>query len=174
MGRVPFRKERMKFPRVAITGGAGYVGSALVPHLVSRDYEVKVIDLFLYGEKPLEGVNAARVRGDIRDGELLKREFRGMDAVIHLACVSNDPSFELDPELGKSINYDCFPGILEACRDNGVRRFIYASSSSVYGVREEPDVREESPCTPLTDYSRFKLLCEDRLREFDLGGEWVI
>ena len=174
MGPVPVRKERMNLRKVAITGGAGYVGSALVPHLVSHGYEVKVVDLFLYGEKSLEGVDAARVKGDIRDEALLQREFRGMDAVIHLACVSNDPSFELDPELGKSINYDCFPGILRACRDNGVRRFIYASSSSVYGVRNEPDVREESPCTPLTDYSKFKLLCEQVLKESDLPSEWVI
>ncbi len=97
-----------------------------------------------------------------------------MDAVIHLACVSNDPSFELDPELGKSINFDCFLGILRACKAGGVKRFVYASSSSVYGVREEPNVREDSPCTPLTDYSKFKLLCEEQLRDFDLGAEWVI
>ncbi len=164
----------MKLTKVAVTGGAGYVGSALVPHLVVHGYDVKVIDLFLYGEKPLEGVRATRVRGDIRDEALLQREFRGMDAVIHLACVSNDPSFELNPELGKSINYDCFPGLLRAVRDGGVRRFVYASSSSVYGVREEPEVREDSPCTPLTDYSKFKLLCEELLREADLEATWAI
>ena len=174
MSAVSSPMKPMSLRKVAITGGAGYVGSALVPHLVSHGYDVKVIDLFLYGEAPLEGVAAARVKGDIRDEELLRREFRGMDAVIHLACVSNDPSFELDPGLGKSINYDCFPGLLRACRDNGIRRLVYASSSSVYGVRDEPDVREESPCTPLTDYSKYKLLCEDLLRDFDLGGEWVV
>jgi nucleoside-diphosphate-sugar epimerase len=160
--------------RVAITGGAGYVGSALVPYLADRGYEVKVVDLFLYGEGVLDGVRCSKVRGDIRDEALLRKEFHSMDAVIHLACVSNDPSFELDPALGKTINYDAFPGILRACRDNGVARFIYASSSSVYGVRDEPQVREDSPCTPLTDYSKFKLLCEDLLRESDYPGEWVI
>jgi len=164
----------MNLRNVAITGGAGYVGSALVPYLESHGYNVKVVDLFLYGEEPLAGTKAVRVRGDIRDEQLLHREFKGMDAVIHLACVSNDPSFELDPELGKSINFDCFPGILRAVKAGGVKRFVYASSSSVYGVREEPNVREESPCTPLTDYSKFKLLCEDQLREFDLGAEWVV
>src|SRR5579859_8197078 len=103
--------------RIAVTGGAGYVGSALVPYLAARGYDVTVLDLFLYGEKVLEGVRCARVRGDIRDEALLQRTFRGMDAVIHLACVSNDPSFELDPALGKTINYDAFPGIVRACRD---------------------------------------------------------
>ncbi len=160
--------------KVAITGGAGYVGSALVPYLAGRGYDVKVVDLFLYGEQVLDGVRCSRVKGDIRDEALLRKEFRGMDAVIHLACVSNDPSFELDPALGKSINYDAFPGIVRACRDNGVARFIYASSSSVYGVRSEPQVREDSPCTPLTDYSKFKLLCEDLLKQSDYQGEWVI
>jgi nucleoside-diphosphate-sugar epimerase len=164
----------MMLRKVAITGGAGYVGSALVPFLAAQGYDVKVIDLFLYGQEPLAGAKATLVKGDIRDEALLTREFRGMDAVIHLACVSNDPSFELDPELGKSINYDCFPGILRAVKAGGVRRFVYASSSSVYGVREEPNVREDSPCTPLTDYSKFKLLCEERLKEFDLGADWVI
>jgi nucleoside-diphosphate-sugar epimerase len=160
--------------RIAVTGGAGYVGSALVPHLVSHGYEVVVLDLFLYGEHVLDGVRCAKVRGDIRDEGLLRKTFRGMDAVIHLACVSNDPSFELDPALGKTINFDAFPGILRACQDNGVGRFIYASSSSVYGVREESQVREDSPCTPLTDYSRFKLRCEELLKESDYKGDWVI
>jgi nucleoside-diphosphate-sugar epimerase len=164
----------MNLRNVAITGGAGYVGSALVPYLESFGYNVKVVDLFLYGEHVLNGTKAARVKGDIRDEPLLHREFQGMDAVIHLACVSNDPSFELDPGLGKSINFDCFPGILRAVRAGGVKRFIYASSSSVYGVREEPNVREDAPCTPLTDYSKFKLLCEEKLREFDLGCDWVV
>jgi len=160
--------------KVAITGGGGYVGSALVPYLEAAGFQVKVVDLFHYGEHVLDGTKAARVKGDIRDEALLTREFAGMDAVIHLACISNDPSFELDPQLGKSINFDAFPGILRSVRANGVRRFIYASSSSVYGVREEPNVREDTPCTPLTDYSKFKLLCEDILRKEGTGGEWVI
>jgi len=160
--------------KVAVTGGGGYVGSSLVPYLARHGYDVKVIDLFLYGEAVLDGVPCTRVKGDIRDEALLRREFVGMDAVIHLACVSNDPSFELDPALGKAINYDAFPGILRSCQHNRVSRFIYASSSSVYGVREEPQVREDSPCTPLTDYSKFKLMCEDLLKESEYSGDWVI
>jgi nucleoside-diphosphate-sugar epimerase len=168
------RKRMSAKKKVAITGGAGYVGSALVPFLAGHGYDVKVVDLFLYGEQVLDGVRCTRVKGDIRDEALLAREFKGMDAVIHLACVSNDPSFELDPTLGKSINFDAFPGILRACRDNGVPRFIYASSSSVYGVKTDPQVREDAVCEPLTDYSKFKLLCEDLLKESDYKGDWVI
>jgi nucleoside-diphosphate-sugar epimerase len=101
-----------------------------------------------------------RTELDIRDNAKLKQALKGVDAVIHLACISNDPSFELDPALGKSINYDAFTGLLQGSIDQGVKRFIYASSSSVYGVKDDPDVREDAEPQPLTDYSRFKLDCE--------------
>src|SRR5688572_26805392 len=102
------------FTTILVTGGAGYVGSALVPELLKQGYHVKVVDLFWYGRdvfgdaSPQE--NLQLVELDIRDGDRLKRELKGIDAVIHLACISNDPSFELDPTLGKSINYDAFTG----------------------------------------------------------------
>jgi nucleoside-diphosphate-sugar epimerase len=93
----------------------------------------------------------------------LERHVPGSDAVIHLACVSNDPSFDLDPALGKSINYDAFLDLVDVARNVGVRRFIFASSSSVYGVKEEPNVTEDLPLNPLTDYSKYKALCEQFL-----------
>ena len=169
----------LRFPRVAIIGGAGYVGSALVPHLLQAGYDVTVVDLFLYGHEVFDGCAAHprlhRVPLDIRDEAALTRALTGMDAVIHLACISNDPSFELDPQLGRSINYDAFFGVLRAVQSQGVTRFIYASSSSVYGVKEQPDVREETPCQPLTDYSKYKLLCEEALKAEEMGScEWVI
>ena len=168
----------LTFPTVAVTGGAGYVGSALVPRLVTLGHRVRVIDLFLFGEDVFGAAGRSerleRVELDIRDWEGLRKALAGVDAVIHLACVSNDPSFELDPALGKSINYDSFPGLLEAITANGVKRFINASSSSVYGVKEEPDVTEDTPCEPITDYSKYKLLCEQALQDADLGScEWV-
>lgn len=167
------------FRRVAITGGGGYVGSALVPALLEAGYEVTVIDLFLYGEAVFEALRGhpslRLISADIRNEAALDDALRGQDAVIHLACISNDPSFELDPRLGKSINYDAFPGLLRAIRRQGVKRFIYASSSSVYGIKDEPDVREDAACEPLTDYSKFKLLCERLLKADGLGRcEWVI
>ncbi|MBI4223670.1 MAG: NAD(P)-dependent oxidoreductase [Deltaproteobacteria bacterium] len=164
---------------IAVTGGGGYVGSVLVPFLLRHGYAVKVIDCFWYGEETFASASSNgslhKVRGDIRDEALLTRELNGVDAVIHLACISNDPSFELQPELGKSINYDAFFGLLRAVRQNKVRRFIYASSSSVYGVQSEPEVREESPCEPLTDYSKYKKMCEEVLLQEGIGGgEYVI
>src|SRR4029077_6089655 len=140
--------------KIAITGGAGYVGSALVPALAADGHQVKVVDLFLYGEKPLKGVPATLGKGATRDETLLRREFAGMDAVIHLACISNDPSFELDPALGKTINLDSFLPLVRLSKAAGAQRFIYASSSSVYGVSDNPDVDEVHPLRPLTDYSK--------------------
>jgi nucleoside-diphosphate-sugar epimerase len=158
-----------RFKRVLITGGAGYVGSSLVPKLLSAGYEVTVLDLYLYGDDlfaDLRGNPGLReVKGDLRNPPDVERAMAGCDAVIHLACISNDPSFDLNPDLGKSINYDCFRPLVRAAKHAGVGRFIYASSSSVYGVKSEPEVTEELALQPLTDYSKFKALCEDVLME---------
>lgn len=168
-----------KFKNVLITGGAGYVGSALVPKLIDSGYNVTVYDLYMYGDvfSELKGnTHLKEIRADIRDKEKMMEAMKGIDAVIHLACISNDPSYELDPALGKTINYDAFSNILNAAKANKVKRFIYASSSSIYGLKEEPNVREDTPANPLTDYSKFKLECEKILKESkDLGGmEYVI
>jgi nucleoside-diphosphate-sugar epimerase len=152
------------FKSILVTGGAGYVGSAVVPELLQQGYHVKVVDVFWYGRNVFGDCNnhpqLERIELDIRDRAHLKQALIGVDAVIHLACISNDPSFELDLALGKSINYDAFAGLLQGAIDAGVKRFIYASSSSIYGVKETPDVCEDAEPLPLTDYSRFKLDCE--------------
>jgi nucleoside-diphosphate-sugar epimerase len=152
---------------VLVTGGAGYVGAALVPKLISKGYRVKVIDLYLYGENVLSSVrgheNLKEIKGDIRNIELLEEHLPSVDAVIHLACISNDPSYELDPNLGKSINYDAFIPLVEIAKKNDVKRFVYASSSSVYGIKDEPEVTEDLPLEPLTDYSKYKAKCEEVL-----------
>ena len=125
-----------KYNKILVTGGAGYVGAVLVPKLLDAGYEVKVLDLYIYGEDVLqscrENPRLEEIKGDIRDSKLLNNSLEGCDAVIHLACISNDPSAELNPELTKSINQDAFVPLLEICREKGVKRFIHASSSSVY------------------------------------------
>jgi nucleoside-diphosphate-sugar epimerase len=145
---------------IFITGGAGYVGSILVPHLLSKGHRITVLDLMIYGETLPQHSNLNLIKGDIRDQNLLKKIIKNIDVVIHLACISNDPSFELNPKLGKDINLNSFAPLVEISKKNNVRKFIYASSSSVYGVKDEKNVHEEMSLEPLTDYSRFKADCE--------------
>jgi nucleoside-diphosphate-sugar epimerase len=152
---------------VLVTGGAGYVGSVLVPKLLAASHKVRVLDTYYFGDYVLDGVksnpNLMQIRADLRDAPAVDNALRGCDAVIHLACVSNDPSFELDPSLGRSINYDAFLPLVQLSKKNGVERFIYASSSSVYGIKEEDNVTEDLPLKPLTDYSKYKAMCEEVL-----------
>ena len=153
--------------KIFITGGAGYVGAVLVPNLLENGYVVTVLDLMIYGENVLPShPNLNAVKGDIRDQALLQKLLPGHDAVIHLACISNDPSFELNPDLGKSINLDAFQPLVEISKSCSVKRFIYASSSSVYGIKDEPNVHEDMVLEPLTDYSQFKADCEKILAEY--------
>ena len=157
-----------QFKRVMITGGAGYVGSNLVPKMLATGCEVSILDLYIYGDVFSDLKSNAKLietKGDLRNPDDVKRALAGCDAVIHLACISNDPSFDLNPDLGKSINYDCFRPLVKASKDAGVKRFIYASSSSVYGIKSDPDVTEDLPLQPLTDYSKFKAMCEEVLEE---------
>lgn len=159
--------------KIMVLGGGGYVGSVLCPSMVDRGYTTVAYDTFYYGFDTLPR-EVWRIQADIRDNESLRRHLIGVDAVIHLACISNDPSFDLNPSLGEEINWKCFPDICEAVRDAGVSRFIFASSSSVYGVKNGI-VREDVSCEPLTDYSRFKLLCEQHLKNADMGDTiWSI
>lgn len=152
---------------IFVTGGAGYVGSVLVPKLLKNNYRVTVLDLMIYGEDVLPShPNLIAVKGDIRDQSLLKKLLPGVDSVIHLACISNDPSFELNPGLGKSINLDAFEPLVKISKESGVNLFIYASSSSVYGIKDQPNVNEEVSLDPLTDYSKFKALCETILEQY--------
>ena len=153
--------------KIFITGGAGYVGSKLVPKLLQLGHEVTVLDLMIYGENILDNhIKLKKIKGDIRDKGLLEKLLPGHNILIHLACISNDPSFELNPTLGKSINYDAFEPLVKISRDNNINRFIYASSSSVYGIKKEKNVTEDMKLEPLTDYSKFKGDCEKILNSY--------
>ena len=152
---------------ILITGGAGYVGSVLAPYLASKNHFVTTYDLMIYGNTLPKNPKIKIVKGDIRDKKLLSDCLKNQDIVIHLACISNDPSFELNPSLGKSINLDAFEPLVKISKEKGVKNFIYASSSSVYGIKNEKNVVEDIALEPLTDYSKFKADCEKVLLNYN-------
>ncbi len=163
-----------QFETVLITGGAGYVGHVLVPILLANDYKVVVYDTLWFGAHFSPHPYLKIIKGDIRDTASLAAAAKGCDAVIHLACISNDTSFALDEALSTSINRDAFKPLLNVCKDAGIKRFINASTSSVYGVSDEPQVYEDHPKVPLTLYNRYKWECEEFLQEMnDAPFAWV-
>ena len=163
--------------KIFITGGAGYVGTCLVPNLLSKNYEVTVYDTMYYTDKylPKENKNLDIIKGDIRDEKKLYESCKNHDVFVNLACISNDTSFALDERLSTSINLDAFEPMVIAAKKAGIKRFIYASSSSVYGISDQKDVKEDHPLVPLTLYNKYKGMCEPRLlNQTDKNFEGVI
>ena len=167
----------MKFNSIFVTGGAGYVGSSLVPDLLKKGYKVSVYDIMFFGDQflPKNNPNLKIINGDIRDQNNIEKHCKGHDAFVNLACISNDSSFELDQKLSKSINYDAFEPMILATKRAGIKRFIHASTSSVYGVSKEKHVTEDHPLVPLTLYNKYKALTEPfLLKHIDNKFEGVI
>src|SRR6266404_4980202 len=155
--------------RVLVTGGAGYLGSVLVPKLLARGHGVRVLDLGYFGLGHLRSLRPAveLIREDLRSVVSAPAAPRaclaGCDCVIHLAAVSNDPSAELNPELTDEVNFRATQALAEASRQCGAR-FVFSSSCSVYGGASE-ELDEEGPVTPLPTYAASKVKAEEVLRD---------
>lgn len=151
--------------KVLVVGGAGYCGSLLVPQLLEEGWEVTVFDILWYGAEhlPKNHPKLKVIQGDVRDTAKVAEACTGNDSLLHLACISNDASFELDERLSTSVNLESFEPLVIAAKRAGIRRFVFASSSSVYGVSDLPDVTEDHPLVPLTLYNKYKGMCEPLL-----------
>jgi len=162
------------FKNVFITGGAGYVGSLLVPRLISEGYNVTVYDTCFFGNDflPKNNPNFKLIIGDIRNTEFFAESVKNHDVVINMACISNDASFELNEDLSTSVNLHAFHPMVKACKNAGVKRYIYASSSSVYGVSDSPNVTEDHPLVPVSLYNKYKGECEPMLWE-EINNDFV-
>lgn len=153
--------------KIFITGGAGYVGSRMVDYFLSEGKRVTVYDTCFFGNEhlPKSNPNFNLIENDIRDLDKLYSASKNHDIFIHLACISNDASFALDENLSKTINYDCFEDIVLIAKKNNYKKFIYASSSSVYGVSTKKNVTEDHELVPLTLYNKYKGMCEPILNK---------
>jgi len=145
--------------KVLITGGAGYVGTRLSNYLVRRGYEVTILDSLIYGVRGLYP-EVKVIEGDIRNIPTVKDSVHAQDAVFHLAAISNDPTGNLDPDLTYEINFESTRKVLNAAKNAGVQRFIFASSSSVMGIQEGTNITESRTPNPITPYSKAKLQAE--------------
>ena len=141
----------------------------MVPKFLNKGYHVVVYDIYIYGNSLKPHPNLKEIEGDIRNREKLIEAAKGCDAFIHLACISNDPSFDLNPELSRSINYYAFKNVIDAVKLNGIKRLIVASSTSQYGIKPlDVEVIEETEAEPVTDYAKYKIECERLLLNTDV------
>jgi nucleoside-diphosphate-sugar epimerase len=150
--------------KILVTGGGGYLGTVLVPLLLKKGHSVRVLDSFYFGNfLPYNQEKLHIVKGDIRNEKTLTECLKDVECVIHLACLSNDPSSDIDPEFTKEINYISSVNLIKLSHELGVKRFIYASSSSVYGIKHEDEITEDLPVEPVSLYSELKVRVEDFL-----------
>jgi nucleoside-diphosphate-sugar epimerase len=157
--------------RILVTGGFGYVGSRLTSHLLGLGHQVRVIDLLLYTDVGLHALRKESagyeksgrfefVQGDLRDQSAVSAALKDIEVVIHLGAISNDPTGDIDETLTRQVNFDAVGMLLALAREDGVQRFINASSSSVFGARDEAEIDERLEPTPITYYSKYKMLSE--------------
>lgn len=150
--------------KILVTGGAGYVGSVLVRNLVKEGFNVRVLDRFIFGKESLSSLNSNKrleiVDGDIRDLELISKSLNGVDVVIHMAALVGEPACNEDPKVTLEINQKATEQIVKKSKEKGVKRFIFISTCSNYGISKEKEANEESKLSPLSLYAKTKIASE--------------
>jgi nucleoside-diphosphate-sugar epimerase len=144
--------------KILVTGGCGYKGHVLIPKLLARDYEVIAFDLQWFGNYLAPHKNLSVVKGDVRDIDAIPLD--GVDCIIHLSSIANDPCADLDPQLTWEVSALATMQLADKAKRMGIKRFIYASSGSVYGVKEELQVTEELELKPISEYNKTKMVGE--------------
>lgn len=163
---------------ILVTGGAGYVGSTLLPMLLAEGHRVRAMDTLLHGGEPLLGVWSHSgfefLHGDIRDSAKVKTAVSGMDAVVHLAAVVGDPACARQPELARAVNLQASLDLIEESRRAGVKRFVFASTCSNYGKMKDSSqyVDEDSELRPVSLYAETKVMVETALLGNGSGADW--
>lgn len=156
--------------RILVTGGCGYKGTVLVPKLIAKGHEVVAFDIQWFGNFLPEHPNLTVVQGDIRNIDEV--DLTGIDAIIHLSSVANDPCGDLNPKLTWEISCLATMQLADRAKRRGIKHFIYASSGSVYGVSDEPEVTEDLELFPLSEYNKTKM-CGERI-VLSYAGDMVV
>lgn len=144
--------------KILLTGGCGYKGHVLVPKLLARGYEVIVFDTQWFGNYLTPNKNLTVIKGDVRNIDTIPLD--GVDCIIHLSSIANDPCGDLNPQLTWEVSALATMQLADQAKRRGIKRFIYASSGSVYGVKEELQVTEELELKPISEYNKTKMVGE--------------
>jgi len=144
--------------KILVTGGCGYKGHVLIPKLLARGYEVIAFDLQWFGNYLQPHKNLSAVKGDVRNIDSIPLD--GVDCIIHLSSIANDPCGDLNPQLTWEVSALATMQLADKAKRMGIKRFIYASSGSVYGIKDEPQVTEDLELKPISEYNKTKMVAE--------------
>src|SRR5580698_5408740 len=142
--------------KVLVTGGCGYKGHVLIPKLLARGYQVIAFDTQWFGSYFDQNPNLTIIKGDVCKIDTIPLE--GVDCIIHLSSIANDPCGDLNPQLTWEVSALSTMQLADKAKRMGIKRFIYASSGSVYGIKDEPQVTEDLTLEPVSAYNKTKMV----------------
>ena len=151
--------------KILVTGGCGYKGHVLIPKLLERGCDVIAFDIQWFGNYLIPHKNLSVIKGDVRDTGSIPLD--GVDCIIHLSSIANDPCSDLDPKLTWEISALATMQLADKAKREGIKHFIYASSGSVYGVKEELQVTEDLKLEPISEYNKTKMVGERVLLSYE-------